>query len=313
MRAVYKKKVDKMDLNTFSEDWEEPIHQSLEEVFDHAELNHPERNIFYKYRSDCEYWLLRSKLFYSKSLDDKPNFIQNLARVLINLQLQKVTGTKDHLVKEMFSNKKIHRSYKTQNGVRATKFSDKLENTYFELEIMSFLLKNGFSIELSKSKKGQKIPEFIAIKNFIKINVEAKSLNRDKIEDNIFGDTFVTGINYRRTEEEKKKGYDRISSTVENNYLKAMGKFSVIPKNEYFILFLSAYYNIRLMGQPAINYLNVLPNQWQARDFNNFIGIILPDSKTTYFLKNEKCDLILLNHIPDLLEYHSYSPTIIEK
>lgn len=301
-----------MDINEFARDIEKPIFSSLEELFDIAKLSPEEREIFLKHKKYCEFWLLRSKN-HSASWEGRPNFIQNLARVLINLQLSRVTGPKDHYVKEMFSDKKIHRVYKTRNGIRSTSNSNRVFNTYFELEIMSFFLENGFDIELSKSKKnGEKIPEFVATKSGFKLNVEAKKLDIDSIDNNIFGDVFIDGFGHKQTDEDLKKGYQKIQEAFERNYINAMKKYEDIPNDEYFILFFSTYIKISYMGKPTVDFINNLPCRWRGKKYKKFVGIVLPDMYKTYLVENKKSDVDINNNISNLGEFNNYLPTVIK-
>ncbi|MBI9046987.1 MAG: hypothetical protein JEZ06_21045 [Anaerolineaceae bacterium] len=302
-----------MDLNSFSSGIEKPIYDNIEELFDAAQLNSSERAIFSKFKAYCEYWLLRSKKPYSRSYDNKPNFIQDLARVLINLQSQRVIGPKDHYVKEMFSDKKVHKIIETKTGFRSTKNSNKVFNTYFELEIMSFFLENGFNIELSVARSsGQKIPEFVATKNEMRLNIEAKKLDVENIKDNIFGDKFINGIDHKQTDDELKKGYERIFGAFQRNYENALEKYYMIPDNEYFVLFISSYYKIALMGQQTINYFNNLQTEWKDEKYGNFVGVILPDSEKTYYIKNKICDLEITDYVSKIKDFHCYFPTVLE-
>ncbi|MET0109836.1 MAG: hypothetical protein ABW084_13120 [Candidatus Thiodiazotropha sp.] len=297
----------------FFNHWEKQIFGSLEELYEASNLENTEIDIFNTYKHLCEYWLLRAKIQFTQSFNDKPNFIQNLARVLINLQSKRVTGPKDHLVKEMFSGKAVHREISSNKGNRIKINSNKVFNTYFELEILSFFLENGFQIELKSSKtKGKKIPEFTAIKDNIRINVEAKNLDGDKIMDHIFGDSFIEGIDYRPKDEDSAKGYKKIKEMLVSNYENAIRKFHFIPKNEYFILFMSTDVEISYLGSDAIEYLNNLPLSWSDCDFENFIGLILPVIDQTYVIQNRRCNLVMHKYIPNILNFNRYSPSIIE-
>ncbi len=205
-----------MDLKQFKKEREQPIYSNLSDLYDTASLNLEERAIFDKYKNTCEYWLLRSKRPASYSFNKHPSFIQCLARVLINLQSKKVTGKKEQLVKEMFGDKKIHRVYPTKNGVRSTISSNKVFNTFFELKIMSFFLEHNFEIVLSNATiKGVKIPEFVAKKGSLHINVEAKYLDIDKVLDHIYGDTFIEGIDFKATQETRDIGDKKTQSSIE--------------------------------------------------------------------------------------------------
>ena len=125
-----------MDSEDFKIAWEKPIHKSLDSLFDRASLTQEEREIYINYKKHCKYWLLRSKLGDSQAFDtNHPNFIKLLARVLINLQHDNVSGPKDHLVKELFSNKTVHRFIKTKSGIRSTKISGKIPNTFFSFTL----------------------------------------------------------------------------------------------------------------------------------------------------------------------------------
>lgn len=299
-----------MNLKEFTKNIEKPIYKNLEELYDIAELNFIEREIFNKYKKECEYWLLRSKKQFSENINDSTNFIKNLAQVLINLQSPKVTGQKNNLIKEMFGDKKVHRCYETKNGLRSTINSNKIFNTYFELRIMSFFLENNFDIKLSNSKeKGIKIPEFVASKKEFHLNVEAKQLDVDKIMDHIFGSIFINGIGYKYTKHERERGYEAIKATVKRNYDNALQKFDVIPKNEYFILFFSANYSISVMGKAVVDYLNNISSEWKNSKYNNLLGIIVEDQDNTYFFRNDNSNLNLENYLSGISNFHTYTPS----
>ncbi|WP_319481524.1 hypothetical protein [uncultured Draconibacterium sp.] len=302
-----------MELSKFKKDSERQIHKSFNELFDKAKLSQKERDIYYRYRDYCEYWLLRSKLQYSQS--EGQNFLKRLAIVLINLQSKNVSGPKDSVVKQMFGDKSVHRCYPTKNGLRSTKNSNIIENTYFELEILSFFLLNNFDIQLANDNiKGKKIPEFKAELNGAIINIEAKQLDVEKIMDNIFGDGFTSGINSKLSEKELDSGYKRIFSQFERNYSSAISKYLEIEPGEYFIIFLSAYYRIDYLGKYAINFLNDLPKQWTDNNYNNLVGIVIPDSEKTYFIQNRLCDNSIIETLLELgiNDFHKYIPTILE-
>ena len=213
----------------------------------------------------------------------------------------------------MFSDKTVHRQYDTKNGTKITINSNKVFNTYFELEILSFLLENGLDIELCSSKGNvKKIPEFVGIKDGIRINVEAKNLDKDKIMDHIFGDKFVEGFDYRPTEGDIAKGYVKIKNMLESNYENAIQKYKIIPTDEYFVLFISSYYKVSHLGPESIKYLNALPTSWSQNSFENLIGIVLPEEGKTYFVKNENCNIELEEVIPDVLNFHDFFPSIIK-
>lgn len=192
-----------MDAENFQTMMEEPIYSSLVELFDKAELSEREKQAFLRNKKYCEYWLLRSKRGYHQSLNpEKPNFIKKLARVINHLESDLVTGAKKQKIKEMFAPRSpIHKVTKTEISCRSEQNSPILENTYFELLILSFFVERGFNIELIRNKEyGTRIPEFIASKNGIKLSVEAKNLNVDNIMNNIFGDSFEDGIDHHRTQ-----------------------------------------------------------------------------------------------------------------
>lgn len=157
---------------------EKPIYSSLYELFDKAELSEIEKQAFLRNKKYCEYWLLRSKRGYHQSNDSKkPNFIKKLARVINHLESDSVKeGAKTQKIKEMFGYGKnnispIHKvtpiepdtNLNVESGCCSRKNSSILENTYFELLILSFFVEHGFEIELlSNKEKGKRIPEFIA-------------------------------------------------------------------------------------------------------------------------------------------------------
>jgi len=304
-----------MNIDNIKKTIEKPIYSSLEELFTEAKLERKEMDIFLKYKKYCAYWLLRSKHSYSKSFDNHiPNFIQLLARGLINLDSDNVTGAKDKFLKEMFSDKTVHRVYKTKNGIRTTKNSPIIENKYFELEIMSYFLENDFYIELSESKiLGQKIPEFKAIKGSSVCNIEAKKLNFESVHDNIFGDKVLYGVDYHPSASKKSEGYKRIMKQFSRNYEDALLKYYDTPNNEYFIIFMYAYYRLDLLGPYAINYINQLSNTWKEKKYNNLVGVVITDSQKTYLLFNKNCPINIsesLNKIP-LANFNKFLPKII--
>lgn len=302
-----------MDTNEFKDSMERQIHKSLNELFKIASLNKNEQEIFLKYKVDCEYWLLRSKHQYSKTFGGgNTNFIKLLAIVLIILQSDKVFGAKDQLVKKMFADNSVHRFIpKKGGGIRSTKNSNNIFNTYYELEILSYFLKYDFNIHLASGKiKGKKIPEFVAQKNDIRINVEAKSLDADSVANSIFGDVFVTGFGYKLTNVEREKGYIRIRDQLKRNYESAIGKYFEIKTNEHFIVFIDTNFLIQAMGRPSINYIDGLKDEWKEGKFNTFIGLVIHDVDKTYFIKNNNCKQSVINLIEemDILQFHKYIP-----
>lgn len=306
-----------MDLDRFSSWCEEQIYNDLEEVYKKANLTELEKSIFNKYKKyNIENWLLRAKNGYFKSgafieqNDEFPNFIQLLARALINLDSPKVSGAKVKFIKEMFGDKTIHKCQEIEKGhFRSEIISNIIENKYFELRLMSFFIENMFEIELCSSKiKGKKIPEFVAIKNNLRINVEAKKMDEDKIADNIFGNHFIEGIDYNPTAIELEKGYGKIKAALENNYEKALLKFYDIPSTEFFVIFISVYFKLEFMGQQTIDYLNSIPDKWNTSRYNNLAGVVLLDQYKTYFLENKNCKLRLSKDIKNITFLHEYEP-----
>ena len=233
-----------MDLEEFKTDMEKPIHPTLESLFERAQLSLEEQAVYLRHKKYCEYWLLRSKLDYSQRPFSKiPNFIKLLARTLINLESDMVTGKKKHFIKTMFSENKdeLHSFEISDEHLRSLKKTARIENTFFELDIMSFFLSNSFKIQLAESNKpGVKIPEFKATKNNISINIEAKRLNYDIILDNIHGDHMSKGIDYRISEEERSKGYIRKMLQLKSRFENALKKLQHIPSDEYYIIFIQA-------------------------------------------------------------------------
>ncbi len=67
-------------------------------------------------------------------------------------------------------------------------------------------MESGYNVELAKvSEPGKRIPEFVVSLNSSKLSVEAKKVNNDSILDNIFGDSFIDGIDHRRSQSERKR------------------------------------------------------------------------------------------------------------
>lgn len=302
-----------MDKNEFKESQERQIHKSLSELFEKANLIKKEQEILLKYKKDCEYWLLRSKIQFSQSFGPSDtNFIKQIAIVLINLQSDKVYGAKNLLIKKMFADNSVHRFKETKGGgIRSTINSPIIFNTYYELEILSFFLKNNFKIYLASDKKiGVKIPEFVAEKDNIRINVEAKSLDADSIGNSIFGDFFITGINHKQSKEELEKGYIRILDQLKRNYKSAIEKYNEIETHEYFIVFINPNYRIQALGRPSIDFLNRLIEDWKHDRYKRLIGVVIHDSDDTYFIENKYCEPIVIQKIKemDISEYHKYIP-----
>ncbi|MDF1547397.1 MAG: hypothetical protein P1P88_06230, partial [Bacteroidales bacterium] len=292
-----------MDKNEFKKSLERQIHKSLFVLFEKANLTKKEQEIFLKYKKDCEYWLLRSKVQYSQPfLASDTNFIKQIAIVLINLQSDRVFGAKNLLIKKMFADNSVHRFKETKGGgIRSTVNSPIIFNTYYELEILSFFLKNDYKIQLASDKiRGMKIPEFVAEKDNIRINIEAKSLDADSIGDSIFGNVFITGTNYKKSKEDLEKGYIRISDQLKRNYEKAIGKYNEIEAHEYFIIFINPNYRIKAMGKPSIDYLNQLKDEWGNDKYNRLIGVVIHDSDNTFFIRNKYCEHNVIKKIEEM-------------
>ncbi len=293
---------------------EKPIHNSLNELFDKANLSNDERDVYLSIRKHCEYWLLRSKTYYSQPFNSNiPNFIQRLARVLIRFFSENVSGKKFLMIKEMFpKNSPVHRVFKTgTGGVRATQNSSKIENTYFELEIMSFFLDNGFNIKLASSNiVNRKIPEFTAINKNYKVNIEAKQLNIDKILDNIFGDCFTKENHNKQSADLLDKGYLKIKERIKANYTSAISKYDHIDDDELYLIFISLNYKLDYMGKYCTQYLSNLPNEWTDKRYNQLLGVVIIELENTIYIKNthaEQEHLKRLNEI-GISEYHTYIP-----
>ena len=302
-----------MELKTLKSMMEEPIYSSLDEVFDKADLTEVEREAFVRNKSYCEYWLLRSKRGYHRSFDsEETNFIKRLARVINCLESDLVSGDKKQKIKELFGvGQPVHRVYKTKNGCRSTQNSPILENTYFELVILSFFVERGYNVELVKSSEpGKRIPKFIVSLNSSKLSVEAKKVNVDSIMDNIFGDSFIDGIDHCRSQAEQEKGYKRIKSQIEKRYEDAMDKYKHINPSEQYIIFMSVYYNNSHIGIPAINFLNSLQSHWADQELNGFAGLVIPEDKQTIFIQNNQCSKDLLHELSSLRieDFHNYVP-----
>jgi len=272
-------------------------------------------DVFLRHKKYCEYWLLRSKTVYHQSFNTEiPNFIKCLAAVIFYLESDSVTGKKNQKIKELFGYRSpIHRVYKTKDGVRRTQNSQTLENTYFELRILSFLVERGFSIELIKArKKGKKIPEFIAIKKGTRIAVEAKNLHLDSILDNIFGDRFVDGMDYKRSQADKDKGLEKIIYQIQINYENAMEKYNHIDPAEQYIIFMSIHSYYRYIGTPVINYLESVQKSWNDQEYENFLGLVIPEEKQTIFIKHINGSSAAFNLLEEvgINDFHRYVPTI---
>lgn len=302
-----------MDKASLERMMESPNYSSIDELFDKAELNDVERDAFVRNRKYCEYWLLRSKRMCHQSFNpDLPNFIKRLARVLNYLESNAVRGEKKQKIKEMFGmGSPVHRVYSTKNGCRSTQNSQILENTYFELLILSFLVERGFEIEMIKSREaGKRIPEFIASRDGLKLAGEAKNLDVDSLLDNIFGDSFIDGFDHRRTEEEREKGYQKIKSQIEKRYEDAIGKFHYINNDEKYIVFMSIYYDNRHIGNPAINYIDSIQSTWSGNNMQNFLGLVIPQYDQTIFIENTDSDHKILSALHDIgiQEFHNFVP-----
>ena len=305
-----------MDINKFKESRERQIHNSLDELFEKANLSEIEKEIYIKYQNYCEYWLLRTKVQLSEPFNsNENNFIKLLAIVLLNLHSNNVSGAKGKLVRKMFSDKTVHKVYETKGGgVRSTKNSSNIENSYFELEILSYFLKYRFKIELPSDKiSGKKIPEFVAVKNGIRINVEAKKLDYEKILDNIHGDCFTLGFDKRLSKIDKEKGSLKILDQFKRNYRSAIGKYKETNENEYFIIFIQTHYKLEYLGKNTIDYMNNLRNDWIKDDYNRLIGVVLPDSEKTIFIKNKICDFKAIQEIEstNINDFHNYYPELL--
>lgn len=302
-----------MDIESLKESSERKLYSSLDEVFQKADLTLPERDAFIRNQKYCEYWLLRSKAGYHQSFaPSHTNFIKRLAAVITHLESSSVKGNKKQKIKELFGyGSPIHRVYKTKNGLRTTQNSPTLDNTYFELKILSFFIDMGFKIELIKAKiKGKKIPEFVATKDDVKMSVEAKNLNIDSILDNIFGDSFIDGIDYRRTRAENDKGLEAIRSQIQRNYENAIGKYEHTNHNEHFIIFMHIYDSLNHIGTPAIDYLNSLQASWSKGKYDNFLGIVIPERDKTVLIYNKhgNPDAFSLLGKAELSDFHNYVP-----
>ncbi|MFT5719990.1 MAG: hypothetical protein ACI9W6_000279 [Motiliproteus sp.] len=301
-----------MDLVSLKIDLEKPLYSSLEEIFEKANLNEAEKGVFLRNIKYCEYWLLRSKAGCHQSFsEDTPNFIKRLAAVIYHLESDLVKGEKKKKIKDLFGyGSPIHRVYKTKNGVRSTQNSPTVENTYFELLILSFFIRNGFCIEMLKPRStGQKNPEFIAIKDGVKISVEAKNLNIDSILDNMHGDVFVDGINHKRSEAEREKGYEKIKKQIQKNYNNAMSKYVDTDISENYIVFMYIYYNNNLIGLPAVSYLNSLQASWDSVNYERFLGLVIPEGERTIYINHLSADHIFLESL-DIINFHNYVPHI---
>ncbi|WP_373035176.1 hypothetical protein [Sulfurimonas sp.] len=303
-----------MDVKDFQAMMEKPIYASLDEVFDKSNLSETEKDAFLRNEKYCKYWLLRSKRYYNQSLNsEKPNFIKKLARVINHLESDLVTGAKIQKIKEMFAPRSpIHKVTQTEISCRSEQNSPILENTYFELLILSFFVERGFNIELISNKEyGTRIPEFIASKNGIKLSIEAKNLNVDNIMNNIFGDSFKDGIDHHRTQNEQEKGYKNIKSQIEKRYEDAMDKYNHINSDEQYIIFMSIYFNNHFIGKPAINYVNSLQAKWIGQELRNFIGIVIPEEQQTLFIKNQEGNENIVHQLTEygLEEFHKYVPS----
>lgn len=278
-----------------------------------ADLTEVEREAFLRNKKYCEYWLLRSKRGYHQSFNPAlPNFIKRLARVINHLESDSVTGDKKQKIKEMFSvGSPVHRVYKTKSGCRATQNSPILENTYFELLILSFLVEQGIEIELVKSRgTGKRIPEFVASMGGLKLSVEAKQIEIDSLLDNIFGDSFTDDNYSRRSKTEQEKGYERIKAQIEKRYESAISKYKHINEDENYIVFMSIYYSLSFIGTPAINFLNSLQSSWAGQSLVKFAGLVIPEEKQTYFIKNQECNQQVLREVNRLNfeNFHNYIP-----
>lgn len=303
-----------MDADTFQIMIEEPIYTSLVELFAKAELSEIERQAFLRNKKYCEYWLLRSKRGYHQSFNpEKPNFIKKLARVINHLKSDLVKGAKKQKIKEMFAPRSpIHKVTQTEVSCRSERNSSILENTYFELLILSFFVERGFEIELKSNKEhGKRIPEFIASKNGINLSVEAKNLNVDNIMNNIFGNSFEDGIDHHRTQYEQVKGYEKIKSQIEKRYKDAMDKYNHINSDEQYIVFMSIYFNNHFIGKPAINYINSLQEKWIGHELRNFVGLVIPEEQQTLFIKNYDSHENVVHKLTayGLEEFHTYVPS----
>ena len=302
-----------MDLESLKENSELELYSSLDEIFQKADLTQLERDAFTRNQKYCEYWLLRSKAGYHQSFEPgHTNFIKRLAAVITHLESDSVKGNKKQKIKELFGyGSPIHRVYKTNNGFRTTQNSPILESTYYELKILSFFINGGFKIELIKTKvAGQKIPEFIAIKDDVKISVEAKNLNVDSILDNIFGDSFIDGIDHRRTRAEEDKGLEGIRSQILRNYENAIEKYKHINPDEHYIIFMYIYDSLNCIGAPAADYLNSLQASWSKGEYDNFLGIVIPESDKTVFIYNKHSYHGAFNLLGKvgLSDFHNYVP-----
>lgn len=293
---------------------ETPIYSSLAEIFDRAKLSDDEKDAFLRNKSSCEYWLLRSKIWYHKSFSPNaaPNFIKCLARVLNYLESEMVSGKKKKKIREMFGKgSPVHNVSTDKNGVRSKQNSNILENTYFELLILSFFVVRNFRVNLIDSKgHGKRISEFIVSMDGIKLSVEAKVIDTEKILDKIFGDVFVDGIDHQRSETEQQKGFEAIKSQIETRYEDAMDKYQYLDQDEHYIVFVDIYSNNNRLGQPAIRYLNSLQSSWVGQDLKKFVGVVIPEEERTIFLHNVQCDEGVIRMVEEagVEKFHEFIP-----
>lgn len=295
---------------------EKPRFSSLSELFDRTNLNEDEKDIFQKHKKDCEYFLLRAREDFIESHGDNPSYLQGLAKRLILLDSDKVTGPKKAFIKEMFSlpNKQMYEVAVTQQrnpktGIEIGKTTsctlncNSLFNKDFELEILAFFIDNGFTIELFGRKneqgKNEKGPEFIALKKELKIGIEAKNLDHNIIADRIFGDK-KSAFDYERRCKEKderhpQNGPQKIQQQFMKNYDSAMSKFDNIDDGTYSLIFISTNYQINHISGFQ-NFLEELQNDWT--DESSLIGIAIPELYSTTFLQNKECDLDINTYLP---------------
>ena len=278
------------DSTDWLENLERPIYADLDEVFSRAGLSPPERDIFLRYRQDCEYWLLRAKTPYVEPTFAGPVFIQQLARMLMVLGSDKVSGARRSFIKEMFSIKQVHKVTRGSGFIRSSQRSSILFDKYFELKILAFLVRNGCSIHIH-GKADKPKSEFLATKNGVNVEIEAKNLDADAILDKIHGDFFEPDWKPKKPGQHHDADTNRkLYNQLKQSYDNAVKKMASTGDGDFLLIFIATNLPIGLLGPRAIEFVNdLVAHQWRAEEYQMLLGMVIVEDSRVRFLPNHSC------------------------
>jgi len=235
---------------------------SLQYIYEKANLSEDQITTLEKY-SDKIGWLIQQNHQFWTLFIQGPCKLQRLADLI------KALDNKNVIARDNQKRKKVTELFSKSNEIKTKEIndvvffgikSDEHMDTLFEFELLSEYIQQGYKVKLEPQLKSGKKSEFAVRKRqcFLQrekwTHIEAKSLNREIISRNIFGETREE--NFIQTEDNQRE----IRKVLKNQIKNAREKF--INENEPYIIHINPQYPLDLLGVKSKIYLESMFNSF---------------------------------------------------